>query len=115
MSRAPLRALQNAIDTTDKPSLIRVRTTIGFGSTFAGQPKIHSGALDEPEVQKIKQFLGDDFTVPFTVPADVAESWESFAQRGATARATWESDLARIEARRPEVVAELRAGRTRRR
>ncbi|MEO7131167.1 MAG: transketolase, partial [Dermatophilaceae bacterium] len=102
------RALQKAIDTTDKPSLIRVRTTIGFGSSFAGQPKIHSGALAEPEVRKIKDSFGSDFAEPFSVPADVAESWEPFAQRGAEARVSWESELARVHARRPEIVAELR-------
>jgi transketolase len=100
-------ATQRAIDNVRQPSLIRVKTKIGYGSTFADSPKIHSGALDATEAANIKRFLGEDFAEPFTVPADVSASWAAFGSRGGAARAAWNARVSAVAAVHPEIVAEF--------
>jgi transketolase len=106
-------ATQRAIDNTGQPSLVRVKTTIGYGSTFAGSSRIHGGPVDDIEAANIKQFLGEEFAQPFTVPADVRASWTSFGNRGAAARSAWTETLAESAAVRPEIVADLSRWRSR--
>jgi transketolase len=82
-------AIDAALAETEKPSLIRLRTVIGIGSTLADTSKIHSGAVSDEETAHIKSGLGEVHREPFTVPASVTESWKAFAERGAAARAAW--------------------------
>lgn len=105
-------ATQQAIGNIRQPSLVRVKTKIGFGSTFADQPRIHSGALDDTEVANIKRFLGEDFAEPFVVPPDVSVMWGAFASRGAEARAAWNATLAATAVVHPEIVAEFNQWRS---
>lgn len=100
-------ATRRAIDNTSQPSLVRVKTKIGYGSTFAGSSKIHGGAVEEVEARNIKRSLGEGFAEPFAVPADVRSAWASFGSRGAAARAAWTETLATAAAVRPEIVADL--------
>jgi transketolase len=106
-------ATQRAIVNTGQPSLVRVKTKIGFGSTFADSSKIHGGAVEASEVANIKRFLGEDYAEPFAVPADVLASWMAFGSRGAAARSAWEAKHAEAAAIRPEVVANLEKWRSR--
>lgn len=82
-------AIDAALAETGKPSLIRMRTVIGIGSTLADTSKIHSGAVSDDETAHIKSGLGELHRESFSVPAAVAESWAVFAERGAAARAAW--------------------------
>jgi transketolase len=84
-------AIDEALAETGKPSLIRLRTVIGIGSTLADTSKIHSGAVSDDETAHIKAGLGEAHFEPFTVPDSVRESWKAFAERGAAARAAWSS------------------------
>lgn len=100
-------ATQRAIDNSSQPSLVRVKTKIGYGSTFADSSKIHGGALDDTEVGNIKRFLGEDFAEPFTVSPDVSATWAVFGSRGAEARTAWDVTLAAVAAAHPEIVAQF--------
>ena len=55
----------------DQPTLIQVRTIIGFGSPRAGTSKAHGEALGQEGVAATKAALGWDHP-PFTVPEEVA-------------------------------------------
>jgi transketolase len=90
-------AIDAALADTQRPSLIRVRTVIGIGSTLADTPKIHSGAVSDDETRHIKTGLGERHREPFAVPAEVTESWKVFAERGAAARAAWTDAVAGSE------------------
>ena len=87
-------AIDAALADTQRPSLIRVRTLIGIGSTLVDTSKIHSGAVSDDETAHIKSGLGDAHREPFAVPAHVTESWKRFAARGAAARAAWSEAIA---------------------
>ncbi|HST41676.1 MAG TPA: transketolase [Conexibacter sp.] len=88
---AALRAAVKAAQAeTGRPSLIRVRSTIGFPSpNKGGTPGAHGAALGEDEVRATKEVLGWDPDQHFVVPEGVYEQF-SAVERGAAAQAEWE-------------------------
>ena len=86
------RAIEAAKAETRRPSLIRVRTTIGFGSPGkAGKSSAHGAPLGEDELKATKRNLGWPEDAKFLVPDDVRAFWsEVQAEKAAqveTARA----------------------------
>ena len=68
----------------ERPSLIAVRTVIGFGSpNKAGSQKSHGAPLGVDEVRLTKESYGVDPDSTFAVPADVSELYADVARRGA--------------------------------
>jgi len=102
------KATELAIADASRPSLIRVRTRIGFGSRLEDDPVIHSGAVSADEAAHIKARLGKDFATAFEVPADVRAAWARFAERGADARAAWQRQIERYGERHPVGADQLR-------
>jgi transketolase len=87
-------AIKAAQAVTDKPSLIQVRTTIGYGSpALAGTQKIHSDALGTAEVQATRKNLGWDYE-PFVVPQEALDHWRKAIERGAKEEAAWNQRFA---------------------
>ncbi len=92
---------------TDKPSIIAVRTVIGFGSPdFAGTSKVHGSPLGGKQAGLTKENLGIDWP-EFTVPADVLELYRRAVPRGQQAQAEWEELFTRYSAEHPELAAEF--------
>jgi transketolase len=79
----------------DRPSLIAVRTTIGYGSPLAGTHKVHGSPLGVDGVRATKQALGWDPDTTFFIPDEVRSHMRAARQRGAALRADWQ---ARFEA-----------------
>jgi transketolase len=95
-------AIRAAHTVTDKPSLIQVRTTIGYGSpALAGTQKIHSDALGSAEVQATRKNLGWDYE-PFVVPEEAFEHWRKAIERGAKLEADWNQRFAFYQEHYPE-------------
>ena len=66
------RALTEAKTREDRPSLIRIRTKIGYGSPKEGSASSHGAPLGEENVVKTKQVLGwPTELAPFEVPEDI--------------------------------------------
>jgi transketolase len=87
-------AIKAAQAVTDKPSLIQVRTTIGYGSPeLAGTQKIHSDALGPAEVQATRKNLGWDYE-PFVVPQEALDHWRKAIERGAKQEEEWNQRFA---------------------
>jgi len=93
------RALE-AAQTSDKPSMIACRTTIGFGApTKAGTAGSHGSPLGADEIKGAREKLG--WASPaFEVPADILQGWRTAGQRGKSARKTWEERLAALPVER---------------
>lgn len=78
----------------DKPSMIAMKTVIGFGSPGkAGSYAVHGAPLGPDEAQATKTALGWA-AAPFEVPADLLAGWRQIGARGADARMAWTARLA---------------------
>ena len=87
-------AMGQAKAETTRPSLIAMKTVIGFGApNRAGTAKAHGAPLGADEGALAKQALGWD-AAPFEIPADLAKEWRAIGARGSDARAAWEDALA---------------------
>ncbi len=88
-----LEAIENAIreaqKVTDKPSIIRVQTIIGFGMPNEGTSDAHSDPIGEDGVKKTKRNLGWDEDKKFYVPDEVYEHFKESTERGAKAEKDW--------------------------
>jgi len=84
------QAIRAAQAATDQPSLISVRTTIGYGSPQQGTSKVHGNPLGEENVRKTKEFYGWDTSQTFLVPGQALEHTRAFGERGAGQQATWQ-------------------------
>jgi transketolase len=88
-----LAAIENAIreaqKVTDQPSLIRVRTVIGFGMPNQGTNDAHSDAISDEGARETKRNLGWDEDKKFYVPDEVYEHFREFGEKGAKLEAEW--------------------------
>ncbi|MBW3659423.1 MAG: transketolase [Actinobacteria bacterium] len=105
-----LEAIRDAIETArgdDRPSLIAVRTVIGYGSpNKAGTSSSHGSPLGPDEVAATKEQLGWPYEEAFTVPEEVADNLDQ-RERGAEARKDWDRRFEAYRDEHPELAAEL--------
>ena len=94
-------ALDKARAQTDRPTLIRVRTTIGFGSPAkAGTSDCHGAPLGPEEVAATRKMLGWNHD-PFVVPDDVAAHMGTSVERGARLEPEWDDVFAKYKEKYP--------------
>lgn len=88
------KALNDAKKSTDKPTLIAAKTTIGFGAPKkAGTEKVHGAPLGAEELAGAKAALGIDYPA-FEVPSHILDAWRAAATRSQNLRGEWEARLA---------------------
>ncbi|UYN98137.1 MAG: transketolase [Devosia sp.] len=93
------KALNDAKASTDKPTLIAAKTTIGFGAPKkAGTEKVHGAPLGAEELAGAKAALGIDYPA-FEVPAHIVEAWRAAGTRSQNIRGEWEARLAKSDKR----------------
>jgi transketolase len=90
-----------------RPSLIMVRTTIGFGSPHkAGNAEAHGSPLGPDEVKATKSALGWDPEKQFFVPEEAKSHLLLAVERGASAEANWQKTFDAWAAKCPALAAE---------
>ncbi len=104
---AQIRAAVKEAQTSDRPTLIQVRTVIGFGSPRAGTSKAHGEPLGAEGVAETKAALGWDYPA-FTVPEEVKAHMDA-RERGAKLEAEWNALMDGYRAAHPELAAEVDA------
>jgi transketolase len=83
-------ALENGCAETLRPSLIRVRSIIGYGSpNRQNTSKAHGQALGVEEVKLTKQFFGWPLEPDFYVPGEALSEWRRCVERGAQFEHEW--------------------------
>ena len=92
---------------TDKPSLIGVRTVIGYGSPKAGTNKVHGEAMSAEDTAATKKFFGFPEDQSFYVPEDALKNWREAEKRGAGQEAEWNKLFAGYKSAFPELAAEF--------
>lgn len=102
-------AFRAALQETERPSLILVRTHIGYGSPHKqGTFLAHGSPLGEDEVRLTKENLGWLVEPPFLVPDAVEQHCRQVVHRGRQAEADWNEKFAAYEQQYPELARELR-------
>ncbi|MGW5532427.1 transketolase family protein, partial [Streptomyces xanthochromogenes] len=105
---ALLAAVCAARDETGRPSLIMLRTLIGWPApTKQNTGKAHGAALGEDEVAATKKVLGFDPGQHFTVDDDVLARTRRARDRGREAHAAWDEDFAAWRTANPQRAALL--------
>lgn len=95
-------AIAEAKAETGKPSLIALKTVIGFGSpNKAGTYSVHGSPLGGPEAAAAKQALGWT-SPPFDIPSPLLSVWRAAGSRGTPERDAWEKRLAAVPSDRRE-------------
>jgi transketolase len=100
------KAIENAQAVKDKPSIIAVRTIIGYGSPKAGSNKSHGEALGVADVKITKDNLGWPDDKFFYVPEEAQKNWDTCIERGAKEEAAWNDLFAAYKKEHPELAAE---------
>lgn len=101
-------ALGAARDVADQPSLIVVRTVIGFGAPHKqGTFGVHGSPLGAAETRAAKENLGWPVEPAFYIPDDVAAHMGACVARGAAAENDWQQRLVAYSSAHPEPAAEL--------
>ncbi|MBU5309656.1 transketolase [Ligilactobacillus saerimneri] len=103
-------ALTLAKKNTSQPTLIEVKTTIGFGAENQGTNAVHGNPLGADGVAYAKKAYGWDYPA-FTVPAEVATRFHQLIQdEGAAAEEQWQDLFAKYQQEYPELAQEFTAG-----
>jgi transketolase len=101
-------AIEAAKNETNRPSIIAVRTIIGWPApTLQNTGKAHGSALGAEEIAKTKTILGFDPAVNFNVPADALAHAREVVVRGQAAHAEWKKSFESWQDENPDRAALL--------
>ncbi|KAG7882107.1 hypothetical protein KL905_000399 [Ogataea polymorpha] len=92
---------------TNKPSCIRIRTTIGYGSLNAGSHSVHGAPLKKDDIIQLKEKWGFDPEKSFVVPQEVYDFYHKISEAGAAAEAEWNKLFEAYQKEFPKEGAEL--------
>ncbi|MGC8550452.1 MAG: transketolase [Acidobacteriaceae bacterium] len=106
-----LEAISKALDAaraeSGKPSIIAVRTVIGFGSPKAGTNKVHGEPLGADGVKETKKNLNWPEDKTFYVPEEAEKHWREIVAKGARYEQQWNELFAKYKQEFPELAAEF--------
>ncbi|KAJ3050661.1 Transketolase [Rhizophlyctis rosea] len=100
-------AVEAAKKVTNKPSLIKIRTTIGFGSKNEGEEKVHGAPLGEADIQNVKTKFGFNPENKFFVPEEVREFYANVSKKSEEANAAWDELYQKYSQEHADLAAEL--------
>ena len=102
------RAIATARDVTDRPSLISVRTVIGFGApSKQGTFHAHGSPLGSDETRRAKQALGWPVEPAFFVPDEALAHFRSALGQGRELETQWNQNFIAYQREFPELAQEL--------
>ncbi|KAJ7684982.1 transketolase [Mycena polygramma] len=106
-----LAAISNAIAEArlekSKPTIIKLKTTIGFGSKEQGTHGVHGSPLKADDIAALKTKFGFSPDEKFHVPKETYDAYAEVAKRGAASEASWNTLLASYGEKYPAEHAEL--------
>ncbi|MDF2907202.1 MAG: tkt [Herbinix sp.] len=96
-------AIEAAKADLSRPSMITVKTKIGYGSPREGMASAHGEPLGADNIKALKEKLEWPSQEPFFVPTDVYDNYKALAAEGATAEETWNKLFAEYSKTYPEM------------
>eukprot|EP00737_Agarophyton_chilense_P000270 gb/GEZJ01000312.1/.p1 GENE.gb/GEZJ01000312.1/~~gb/GEZJ01000312.1/.p1 ORF type:complete len:758 (-),score=129.07 gb/GEZJ01000312.1/:11028-13301(-) len=101
------KAIAEAKACTDKPTLIKVTTIIGFGSPNKGDSHdSHGAALGADEVAATREYLGWNHE-PFVIPQNVLDHYRDKVAEGAAYENAWQQTYSSYKNKYPELAAQF--------
>ena len=100
-------AIQRCVEVTDKPSMIKLATTIGLGSKLQGTSSVHGNPLKQDDVEAVKKQFGFDPAQMFVVPQEVYDLYSEHAHDGQAKEDHWNQQLAKYATEYPKEHSEF--------
>lgn len=101
-------AVRNAKSETQKPSIIKIRTQIGYGSpNKVNTAGAHGSPLGADEIKLVKEFFGFDPEQSFVVPEEVLAYYHEKGAKGIALEDKWNALFAAYKVEYPELAAEF--------
>ncbi len=101
------KAIEKAKKETKKPSLIIIKSNIGYGSPLEGKADCHGAPLGAEKTSLTKQKLGYDYPA-FTIPAEVEELKTEYIAKGKQLENDWNELFDRYEKTYPALAKEYK-------
>ncbi|TCP27832.1 transketolase [Scopulibacillus darangshiensis] len=102
------RMLHEAKRDTERPTLIEIKTTIGYGApSISGTSDAHSDPIGPDEIKKAKSFYQWDFEDDFFVPDEVYKHFNMIAGNGMKKENEWGNLFYRYKQTYPELAKQL--------
>ena len=102
-------AIRDAQSISDRPSLISVKTIIGYGMPTAGTRKAHSDAPGEEAVRETKRQLGWPEDRQFYVPDEALAHFREAVERGSQQEGQWKALVEKYEEQHAELGSQWRS------
>ena len=103
------KALINAQNEPARPSIIKLRTHIAYGSpNMQDTAKAHGAPLGDDEIRLIKEKYGWDTNKKFYVPAEVTTRFKEVLEKGMEAEAIWNKLFDSYAGRYPELAGQFK-------
>ncbi|OAF54159.1 Transketolase [Pseudogymnoascus destructans] len=96
----------------DKPSMIKLRTTIGFGSKLEGTGGVHGAPLKKDDIIQVKEKFGFNPEETFVVPQGVHEQYAKKSAEGAALEQEWNQLLEKYSKEHSVEAADLKRRQT---
>lgn len=100
-------AIAAAKKNDSQPTLIEIRTIIGYGSKVAGTNKAHGNPLGKEEAKATKEVYGWAYENEFAVPEEIRTHFEQLKQQGAAKEDEWNQLFASYKSQYPSQGKEL--------
>lgn len=107
-----IEAIEKAINEgkaeTNKPTIIEIKTTIGYGApTLQGTSEVHSDPMGVEEINKAKEFYGWEYD-EFHVPKEVYDDFKTIQKNGQEKEQEWDYLFNQYEEKYPDLAKELK-------
>ena len=101
------KAIKEAQSVKNKPTLIQLKTTIGFGSLKEGTHGVHGSPLKVDDIEQLKKKFGFDPSQSFHVPKEVYDLYGKKSSDGAALEQTWSELFSKYAESYPKEHADL--------
>jgi len=102
------KAIAEAKLNENQPTIIEIKTVIGYGSANEGTNKVHGAPLGSDDTVNTKQAYGWNYEEDFFVPEEVKELMNSLQEKGANKEEAWNNLFVKYEEEHPELAKQLK-------
>ncbi|EGV60119.1 Transketolase [Yamadazyma tenuis] len=101
------KAIDEASKVTDKPTFVKIKTTIGIGSEQAGTAAVHGAPLKPDDVKHLKKAIGFDPEQSFVVPSEVTDYFKKSVESKDKQYVEWQKLFKDYSHHYPELAEEI--------